>query len=454
MTIFSKSFLIAGIFLLFNCLANAQGYSRQQIIDDLSYLKSRMELFHPKIHLYNPEFNTKAESVLREARDNMTRLEGFQLVSKLASLGNEGHYGLGEWHDSVHMGFLNNTYRYLPLGIYVLDGRIYVKSNVSNDTTMQKGAEIHSINGLPATAILDRLRACLPTDGEIPGSFYNRLTQGFSWLYYFYVEQPETFEIAYTPYRETTRRTITIDALTRRRQMENQSNEKQDETPGGQTIDDLYTFEIQDGTGWLNLKSFSWQLVEQFKVDAKKLYGGIFKELYEKSIQTLVIDLRDNYGGRNELAEDMLPFILKQNQKGIYRTSISWRGKKQELKLPKRHKQAFNGKIYVLVNAGTFSSAASLARYLREYTDAIIIGSEACSRFEGFVAGSKQAVNLPNLNIRVFIPRYLSLFPPSSKQQTSNRGLMPDHLISYSIDELLENVDKERAYVEDLLKQD
>lgn len=451
-----KSLLITGFLLIFIAQAYSQTFTRQQVTDDLMYLRSRMEIFHPKIQLYNPDFNTKADSVLKLVHDNMSRLESFKLVSQLVALGNEGHYNVGQWNDSVHVGFLDNAYRYMPLSVYVLDGHIYVKTDVSNENALQTGDEIHSINGLSVKAILDRFKHYLPVDGHIPTRLYQRLTAGFSWLYYLYIGQPEAFEIVYTPYRETQQKTVSIEALTQYQQSENYKKNVGNvtsEPPPGPVIDDYYTYEITDGTGWLNLKSFNWQLVEKFKVDAKKLYTSIFKELNEKAVKTLVIDLRDNNGGRNEFADEMLPFILKSNSKGIYKTSISWRGKQKPFKIPSMSKYAFQGKIYVLVNAGTFSSGASLARYLREYADAVLIGSETGSRYEGFVAGSSQGIDLPNLKVRIGIPRYLTDFPPSGKQKTSNRGLMPDHTITYSIDDRIEKVDKERAFLERLLEK-
>lgn len=452
-----KTLFITALLIIFNAQAYSQNFTRQQITDDLTYLRSRMEIFHPKIQLYNPDFNIKADSVLKLVHDNMSRLECFQLVAQLVALGNEGHYNVGNWNDSVHLGFLDNAYRYMPLSVYVLDGRIYVKTDVSNEKALQTGDEIQSINGMSAKAIMDRFKHHLPIDGHIPSRLYNRLSAGFSWLYYLHIGQPEAFDMVYTPYQETQQKTIRVEALTQHQQLENyeaNNGKTPSAPPPGPAIDDYYTFEITDGTGWLNLKSFNWQLVEKFKVDAKKLYTGIFKEINEKAIKTLVIDLRDNSGGRNEFADEMLPFILKSNSKGIYKTSISWRGKKKTFKIPSMSKYAFQGKIYVLVNAGTFSSGASLARYLREYADAVVIGSEAGSRYEGFVAGSSQGIDLPNLKVRIGIPRYLTDFPPSGKQKTSNRGLMPDHTITYTIDDMIEKVDKERVFLEQLLDQD
>lgn len=97
-------------------------------------------------------------------------------------------------------------------------------------------------------------------------------------------------------------------------------------------------------------------------------------------------------------------------------------------------KWSFKGLIYVLVNGRTYSAGSTLARYLREYGDATVIGSETGTRYEGFAGGSRQIVHLPNTNLKIGIPRYHISFPVSVKQKAKNRGLLPDHEIEPSIE--------------------
>jgi len=86
-------------------------------------------------------------------------------------------------------------------------------------------------------------------------------------------------------------------------------------------------------------------------------------------------------------------------------------------------------------------SAYPAKKRLKEYGEAIFIGEETGTCYEGFAAGSKQYVTLKNAQFRIGIPRYHITFDQSKKQITSNRGLLPDYEIEPIIQDLLEEKD-------------
>ncbi|MTI19891.1 hypothetical protein E1176_02550 [Fulvivirga sp. RKSG066] len=192
--------------------------------------------------------------------------------------------------------------------------------------------------------------------------------------------------------------------------------------------------------------------MEKHKIKVKSFYKDIFNQLKTNDIKTLVLDLRDNTGGRNEFAEDMVPFILKsENDTPYLKKTISWEGKEKIYDMPKASKDVFSGKIFVLVNGRTYSAGSMLTRYLREFAQATVIGEETGTRYEGFAAGSKQFVTLSNSQLRIGIPRYHITFPPSEKQTTSNRGLIPDYTVEYKIEDLIKERDLHLEKVHELI---
>lgn len=138
----------------------------------------------------------------------------------------------------------------------------------------------------------------------------------------------------------------------------------------------------------------------------------------------------------------MVPFILKKpGQDPFLKKTISWERKERTYKFPTPSKWAFKGNIYVLVDGRTYSAGNTLCRYLKEYADAVVIGEETGTRYEGFAAGSKQYVTLTNSQLRIGIPRYHILFPKSARQTTSNRGTLPDFTIRYTMDDIIQQKD-------------
>lgn len=224
--------------------------------------------------------------------------------------------------------------------------------------------------------------------------------------------------------------------------------------PKEESISDVYEFRVEGKTATLILKTFNRQIKDRFKIKPKKLYKDIFRTLKEKEVEHLILDMRDNTGGRREYAWNLLPYLLKKQQNGVVYKNVSWKGKESKNSFPKKSKWAFEGQIYVLTNANTFSNGSVVSVYAKEYGKAIVIGEETGSRYEGFAAGSTQYVTLPHTKIRVGIPRYLfKTMQSSSRQQLKNRGVIPDYPINYTMEDLIQKRDKAMEMAKSLIKE-
>lgn len=441
--------LIALQFFVFT--AFCQEITVDQVKESLEALKGDIETYNPALEAYNPAFNSKYNEIISSLDQELyTPLEHFRLVSELCTASNEGHFAMGNWQDTPHKGFRENTYKYLPITVEVLNGKIYLWSDYSNENQLSKGDEIISINGKSSEVILNELMRYLPSDGSIVGYVHRYVSAGLNWMYYMLIETPGQFEITYKPSDSQENKIVTIEALERSKiiaNYEERASNKTNEAPP-ESVDDVYEFEITENYAYLKLKTFNRQKLEKYNLKSTKFYGEIFGKINESGVSTLIIDLRNNNGGRKEFANDLVPFIMQNDGGHPYlRKSISWEGKEKIFKLPKKHKNSFQGKVIGIVNAGTFSSAASTARFLKEYANATFVGQEAATRYEGFSAGSKQYVDVLHSDVSIGIPRYHSIFPPSDKQTTSNRGLIPDHIINYEFNDLVNDTDLEMEFI-------
>jgi len=425
--------------------------------EDLGFLVEKIEEFNPALYKYNPDFKQKADSIIKtvDGVREMSLFKYFGLVNLIVANSNEGHFGVGNWEDEVHNGFGNNTYKYLPLSVEVLDNQVFVVKAFSNEGVLNRGDEILRINGKSSSEIISEMSAYVSSDGHIKANVEKTLSLSFPWKYYLFMEQPEVFQITYKTSGSQAKETAKISAITREEMVKNYqqryANEKVEKAAEGK--DKVYEFEIEDDMAVLTLKSFNRSLVEDNKLKAKKFYKEIFEELEDKAVSHLIVDVRGNTGGRNEFAFEILPFIQKRQSDGVVKTSYSWSGKKREYKIPSKKKLAFSGDVYVLVNGSTFSAGSTVARYLKEYADATVIGEEGGGRYEGFAGGSSEAVYLPNSKLRILIPRYLIEFAPSSKQPTKNRGILPDYEIGYTIQEILDKENKELEFAKQLINK-
>lgn len=424
-------------------LLKAQTLSKTQSMEDMVHLKKSIKIYNPALEVYNPGFEQDSDQLLNKPLPEMVSLlEHFINLSELCALSNEGHFNLGNWEDPVHAGFLDNSYRYMPLSVKILEDKLLVWLDLSVEQELDQGDEIISINGKSTREILDLFLEKYPADGTIETYVWRTLELGFNWMYFLYVEQPEKFELVVK--RNTGEETtMLINALKRDLQFGNYAKYYPERAEKSQNPDSTFhILEHRDQYTYLKLPSFDRSAMEAHDIKSGKFYREIFRELSDQQVNTLVIDLRGNTGGRYEMADDMVPYILQDDRSDAFlKKSISWEGRERTYKLPSRSKYLFNGQIFVLVNGRTYSSGSTLARYLKEYGKAVIIGEETGSRYEGYAAGSRQTITLHHSGLKIGIPRYHIIYPKSQVQTTTNRGVLPDHPIAYNSEALMKETD-------------
>ena len=350
---------------------------------------------------------------------------------------------LGNWEDEVHKPIIEDQLPYFPFEVWVIDKRVFIRLDLTSDGTFTSGDEILQINGKSSEEILNELYDCFPSDGDIVTYKRTKIESNFAWMYTLYINHSLDLELEIKKYDDNSIHTIQTVPLVRTKRMENYEKRYPERAniTKEESIKDFYELEIADGLATLKLKTFDFRLIEKYNLKASKFYEEIFDKINESKATSLIIDLRGNTGGRNEFADEMIPFILQSDADELLKTTISWDGKVRNYAFPKKAKSAFEGDIYLLVDGVTYSAGASLARFLKEFGNAKVIGEETGTRYEGFAAGSTQMITLPNSGFKIGIPRYHIKYPTSDKQQTKNRGLIPDYTVSKNLNDLIGEFD-------------
>jgi hypothetical protein len=169
------------------------------IKEDLQLLRANILDFNPAVDIYTPDFLPKAVEIISSVDGEMSIYAAFALISKMCAEANEGHYELGTWTDPVHKDIRNDRAPFFPVAIYLIDDKIYVRGDFSNEGYLSPGDQIVSINGHADHVILDHLRQFVPSDGYIETYRDKQIAAGFPWLYYLYISQTRQFNIEYIP---------------------------------------------------------------------------------------------------------------------------------------------------------------------------------------------------------------------------------------------------------------
>jgi hypothetical protein len=187
----------------------------------------------------------------------------------------------------------------------------------------------------------------------------------------------------------------------------------------------------------------------------KQFYESTFKEIKEKHIQSLIIDIRNNGGGYSVIGAELMQYILhrsfKESDSLAFRVSreIAETGKldyflKHEeqvpgkkvsietngLYLPRDNPNRFPGSCIMLMNHATFSAGTMVAATFHCYADGMIIGEETGGLTVGF--GNAHFFDLPNSRMRVMTSWNWSYLVGGID---NGSGVMPDSTVSNTIDD-------------------
>jgi len=115
-------------------------------------------------------------------------------------------------------------------------------------------------------------------------------------------------------------------------------------------------------------------------------------------------------------------------------------------------KPTFTGKVLILINGDSFSTTAEFSSHAHFHKRAEFIGDESGGAYYGNTSGVVPALTLPNTKLIVYVP-LVSYHLAVSGYKAATHGVIPEHPIHYSIEDLLEGTDKELALALELARK-
>ncbi len=467
--------------------------SKEQAQEDLHWLQTSLEYVHPRLYKYSEKqtFDSLYQIAAEKIKVGISGLDFLSIVSQINAQVNCGHlYTIPQFE--LREEVLNK--KVLPFYVRISNDQLYIINDCSRNQQLANGAKILSINGKTAKAIINTIKKGIATDGYIE-SRKNRLMEryffyafhGFDLYYHLHVDRSSDFLVEYEEINNNQIKKKTFPGLT----IEERKTR----------LSDIYKL---DEEAWFKNPSPQFELFEDQKYavltlqrsfqndkidpDFDALLNDAFAQLKEKGIKNLILDLRNNEGGSEHQQIELLsylndqPFKLYQN---IYLSNLDFRSLKKviierdsvdllfnnddeymrkfsnnlwvnnyeysrSLRLQTPKKNVFKGNLFVLINGYTFSSAADLAAGIKKTTNAIFIGEESGGTFEGPTGGNSIVIQLPNSQIMVRIsPNIQTGY--RYKKHPIGRGVLPDHSIIYTIEDVLKKKDLEMEKVLEMI---
>ena len=526
------SLLLVVSFLTINC-TSVEKFNKQlakpipveKLQKDINFTQQKLEKYYPNLYGYIPkkELDAKFDSIRKVVSKPMTSKEFYFVISPLIASVRQGHMTMSPVLKRLPK---NEAKRIKKAGDGPLiqfdyewqKDKLYIVKNKSKNKNIKIGTEIVSVNAITPQSIYSKYRKSFTSDGfntTFLRKFFSKRYTTFM-LNEIGINDSLTFQFKHKDslftqvigrfksndkkaktslLNDTTKVVIDsskalVKAPVSKVNLKAERKKKRiygyDET----TKEFAKTFRIVEEhpeVAVLRIRNFS-------KGNYTRIYEEVFDTIASKKIETLIIDIRDNPGGRVADVVDLYSYLtdkpytilqpaLVTSKTSLWKTGVfkqlpKWSypivgsvypiymgfsflrttknddgtfqykltGSKQRTNDP----QHFTGKIYVLINGGSFSASCILSSSLKSHPNVTFVGEETGGAYNGTVAGLMPLVNLPNSKI----PLRLGLMDIRTINQTNvdGRGIFPDKEIIPTIEDKVNGKDPEMDWILEQIK--
>lgn len=485
--------------------------SIEKLQKDVDYVQRKLEKLYPSLYQYCPkeQLNAKFDSVRKAITHPMTSKEFFFVMSPAIAAVKQGHMTLSvsTKHFTKKQQKAFKKAGVGPLSQFQFDwlnDKLYIVKNNSANKSIPIGAEVLSINAILPQDMYSKYRKTYTSDGYnktfLPKFFKKRLSTYLvseigtnDSLTYLFKFNDSIKSIVIHRFKAVKKIKAKIAAKTVVEVKKVKSDRRENRIYGYDNLTKEYAKELKftsndSVTAVLRIRNFS-------DGNQAKAYAEIFEKIKQKKTQTLIIDIRDNPGGRvsdvvnlysyltdkeyvmlqkalvtsktslwklglfNHIPKVAYPFAgafypfymgfsfirTKKASDGNYYYALT--GSKKRNSKPNH----FSGKIYVLINGGSFSASCLLSSTLKSNPNATFVGEETGGAFNGTVAGLMPVVNLPNSKLALRLG--LMDVKPINQTNVLGRGIFPDKEIVPTIEDKVNKKDPEMEWILNDIKE-
>ncbi|UKB77834.1 S41 family peptidase [Chryseobacterium sp. MEBOG07] len=468
-------------------------FSPDQFVEDLRTFRSIREKANSGLYVYRTrkQIDSIYQQAEIEARNSKNIFDFYKVIANVTGFEGSCHnYTDLPNHASY---YLTQKPEYLPITLKNMDGRLLQDSK---DVALPLGAEILSINGIPAKEMISRFSKYYFSDGY---SMSYKETTGFErgMLDKFYIEfgTHKNYVISYQwngNIKEVSLPGISLENFKKLQ------DSRHSLTFDKKLLSEKYSFTKEgDGIYRLSLRGFDFATGKEDPAYKKfsVFLDQMMDTLEREKIKNLIIDLRGNTGGTGALYEKVFSYLtqrpfrdshyaytkfnevpteekliitslflsngvqdkhgLNAYLKQLYPKDVQgkyyWADDKNPLIMP--NERTFKGQLYLLVDQRVASAASHLASLIKSYTNAVVIGKETVGGYYEHNGHLPLVYELPNTGIQTgFSIVHVIQDAQDLPDQKRGQGIIPHIKVQETDQEFLDQTDVYLKKVSELRK--
>lgn len=497
----------------------AEKWSPEELQSDIDFLHRKLERYHPELYLYisKSALDYKFDSLKSTITVPLTSHEFYYKVAPVVASIKQGHSRLfqstKDFTSKEIKQYKINSYGKTPLAkmnFGVFNDKLFVLGNDSWNEAITPGTEVVAINGIATKQLLDKYKTTFASDGfnttfkdrMLSKRFHAFMLSDFDFTDSLtcsirVADSLATMVLLRQRPIDTTKRDsvkVAIKKSLTAAQKDSVKIENRKKKYLGYNYDEksfsksLTFLEADSSIALMHIGDFS---LGQYK----KFYKNSFKKLDSLKTETLIIDLRNNLGGRADEIKDLYSYLADTDfvfvdkseivspksmlftaffkgkpllfnilslpvysiYAGVVLTRLSKDNDKYYFRLgvtkkTKPKATRFKGKIYVLINGASFSASCTISSNLKGSKRAVFVGEETGGGYNGTVAGIMPVFTLPNTKLKVKFG--LMTVDPYHKTDVFGHGIYPDVPITPTLDDFLKGNDPEVKWVVDKVRSE